>query len=287
MRAAGHGDNVRYRTERAPDLVRDSAVMNMRILLLGLALLSGCSTHPITGRDQILTLSAVQVAYADMDFALSAAAQHITAPPSCEQDCGSAAERASFAGRVKTIGTQLEAPARDMAAELHNRIGSFRIEVNGALGIGTGSSASGRIALGAGLAGLEPTDTVIAFLIAREMAHVIARHAEENSGAAIVFSALGMLLPGVNVIVRFIATTLGSGALKGSWATQQRREADEIALALLERTGLPARSVALSLESGVNRARLPDDDWGARYFESTQRVALIAAATPRYAGVGE
>jgi hypothetical protein len=115
------------------------------------------------------------------------------------------------------------------------------------------------------------------------MAHVIARHAEENSGASMVFSALGMLLPGINVIVRFVTSTLGSGALKGSWAMQQQREADEIAIALLERAGLSAFSVARALESGVKRARLPDDEWGARYFESTQRVALIAASPPRYA----
>ena len=81
--------------------------------------------------------------------------------------------------------------------------------------------------------------------------------------------------------------TLGSGALRDSWAAQQQREADEIAIALLERTGLPALSVALGLESGVKRARLPDDEWGARYFESTRRVALIAASPQRYAVFGD
>ena len=257
--------------------------MHITALLLGLALLSGCSTHPLTGRDQILALPAVQVAHADMGFALSTGAQSLAASQSCEQDCGSAEDLARFAGRVTTIGAQLEASARDMSPELFGRIDRFQIEVNDALGVGTGSSAGGRIALGSGLAGLEPTDTVLAFLIAREMAHVIARHAEENSGASMVFSALGMLLPGINVIARFVASTLGSSALKGSWATQQQREADEIAIALLERTGLSALSVARGLESGVKRARLPDDEWGARYFESTQRVALIAASPPRYA----
>lgn len=266
--------------------MRDSAVMNITALLLGLALLTGCTTHPITGREQILALPEIQGIYADMDYALSTIAQDITAPPSCEQDCGSAEDVANFPSRVKTIGTQLTASARDMSPEQFKRIGGFRIEVKESLGVGTGSSASGRIALGSGLARLEPTDTVIAFLIAREMAHVIARHAEENSGASIVFSALGMLVPGINVIVRLVATTLGAGMLKGNWATHQQREADEIALALLERIGLSARSVALGLERGVKQARLPDDEWGARYLESTQRVALIAGPPPRYAEFG-
>ena len=261
--------------------------MRIFALLSGLALLSGCATHPLTGRDQILALPAVQVAHAELGFALFTGAQSLAAVQSCEQDCGSAEDLARFAGRVETIGTQLEASARDMSPELFGRIDRFQIEVDAALGVGTGSSAGGRIALGSGLAVLEPADTVIAFLIAREMAHVIARHAEENSGASIVFSALGMLLPGINVIVRFVASALGSGALKSSWATQQQREADEIALALLARTGLPAPDVALGLETGVKRARLPDDEWGARYVESTQRVALIAASPPRYAGLGD
>ena len=268
-------------------MVSDSSAMKMASLLLGPALLCGCSTHPITGRDQILALPAVQVAYADVGFALATGARLVAAPPRCEPDCGSLEGPAKFAGRVETIGTQLETAARGMSPELFGRIDRFRIEVNGSLGVGTASSAGGRIALGSGLARLEPTDTVIAFLIAREMAHVIARHAEENSGATIVTSMFGMLLPGISAIARFVASTLGSSALKSSWATQQQREADEIAVALLERTGRSIFSVALGLESGVTHARLPDDEWGVRFVESTQRVALIAASPPRYAVLGD
>lgn len=257
--------------------------MNTIALLLALALLAGCSTNPITGRDQMVGLPLVQGVYADMDYALTTIAQDITALPSCAQDCGSAEYVARFPERVKTIGTQLETAALDASPEQFKRIGGFRIQVKESLGIGTGSSASGRIALGSGLAALEPTDTVVAFLIAREMAHVIARHAEENSGASMVFSALGMLVPGVNLVVRFIATTVGAGALKSKWATQQQREADEIALALLERTGFSVHSVAAGLETGLNRARLPANEWGARYLDSARRVALIAGPPPRYA----
>ena len=267
-------------------MVQDSAIMNMIARFMGLALLSGCSTNPITGRNQILAIPEVQVAYADVGFALSTGAQPSVASPSCEQACGGAESLARFAGRVVAIGAQLKASVRDMFPEQFARVETFQIEVNGSLGVGTGSSASGRIALGAGLAELEPTDTVIAFLIAREMAHVIARHAEEDSGASILFSTLGMLLPGINVVIRFVASKLGSGALRRSWATQQDNEADQIAISLLERTGRPALSVALGLESGMKRALLPDDEWGARYIASMQRVRLIAASPLRYAVSG-
>jgi sulfur carrier protein ThiS len=102
-----------------------------------------------------------------------------------------------------------------------------------------------------------------------------------------VFSALGMLLPGINVLVRFMATTLGSGVLKDSWQTQQQREADEIAVALLHRIGLSAGDIARGLEGEIKRARLPQNEWGERYLESEKRIALIAALPLRFAEFGD
>lgn len=253
--------------------------------LAGLALLAGCATHPITGRDQILVLPAVQAAYADAGYALTEGVRRIAATPTCEHDCPSPAAVAQLAGRVAQLGAMLEASARGMSTELFGRIDGFQIEVNHGMGVGTGSSAGGRIALGAGLAALEPADAVIAFLIAREMAHVIARHAEENSGASVVFSVLGMLLPGFNVVARFIVTSAASNALRDSWASHQQREADEIALALLERMGLSALDIAFAVQDGAESARLPDSDWATRYAESVERVVRIAAL-PRYAAAG-
>jgi len=238
--------------------------------LAALALVAGCAENPVTGRSQILALPSVQAVHANLSFALSTG---------CASDCGVAGT--GFAGRVAAIGNRLEAVARDVAPDLFRRIGKFQIGVNDAIGMRTGSSAGGRIALGSALAELEPTDVVIAFLVAREMAHVIARHAEEDSGASIVFSVLGMLLPGVNAIARFVATTAGSSALTGSWAEQQQREADEIAMVLLGRAGMPASLVALELEVGIARARLPADEWGSRYLESAQRADAIDAAQQR------
>jgi predicted Zn-dependent protease len=128
---------------------------------------------------------------------------------------------------------------------------------------------------------------VIAFLVAREMAHVIARHAEEDSGASLVLSALGALLPGFNVVERFVATTLGGDALKGSWEAKQQLEADEIAIALLERTGVSALSIARSLQDEAKHEHLPDSEWGARYAESLRRATLIATTSPRYTVSGD
>ncbi len=248
-----------------------------------MALLSGCATNSITGRNQIIALPAVQAAHADLSFAVATGVQGIAALPACPQHCGNAAALAAHARKVAEIGARLEVAARGISPELFDRISGFQIETSNTLGTGTGSSAGGRIVIGNGLAALEPTDAVIGFLIAREMAHVIARHAEENSGAAILFSALGMLFPGFHIVARIAATRIGANALASSWEAQQQREADEIAVALLEFTGLTARVIALELDIGVRGERLPAGEWGRRYLESTRYVESIAASPPRYA----
>jgi len=264
--------------------------MKMTVFIAGIALLSGCATNSITGRQQILAIPSVQAAYADARFALTAGVQQVASVLPCAQDCAGGEGIAKFSRRVMDIGAKLEAAARKDFPEAIERIGQFQIEVSDSRGMDTRSSAGGRIVLDAGLARLDPTDTVLGFLIAREMAHVIAQHAEEDSGASLVLSALGtLLLPGFNLIIRYAVTTVASSALKGSWAADQLREADEIAVALLERTGVSAPYIALDLENGVKRVLLPDDDWGMRYLESTQRVVEMAvngALPPSYSASG-
>ena len=249
--------------------------------LLACGLLSACSTNPMTGRAQILALPALQSVHADVGFELADGVRRMAAALPCEADCLRAETRTELAGRVAAIGAELQAAARQLSPELFTRIEGFRLELSETLGAGSSSSARGRIVIGAGLSGLEPTDVVIAFLIAREMAHVIARHDEENSGASLLVSALGYLVPGVGILGRLLVTTLGAGALKHSWAAEQRIEADAIAVELLEKTGTPVAVAAVELIDGINRSRLLGDDWGARYLESAQRVAGIAAAAVR------
>lgn len=247
--------------------------------LAGLVLLCACSTHPITGREQILALPAIQAAHADIGYVLATGAQAVVHSAACARECADTAERAKFVERVRSAGRSLEVLAFAMAPDLRARIGGFDIEVLDALGAGTASSAGGRIALGSGLAALGPTDTVLAFLVAREMAHVIARHAEENAGISLLVSAFGMLLPGVNAVVRLAVTTASASALKHSWAGQQQREADEIAVTLLERAGLAPGNVALGLEVAIEHAQFPDGEWGMHYRDSTLHVLWLASTS--------
>ena len=242
-------------------------------------LLAGCSTNPVTGRDQIVGLPAVQ-AHADISRVISSKAQRFSSPDACDHACRALEKH--FEAQVKRIGGQLETAARNMSPELFERIPAFSIDVDSTAGLSTGSSAGGRISLGGGIARLEPVDDVTAFLLAREMAHVIARHDEEDSGARILFSAVTALLP-VAMIARLLASAVGSNALMSTWAEKQQREADEIALALLVRTGRSVAGVSKSLTIGFKKDRLTDSVWATRFKESVQRVAQVAQSAPQYA----
>ena len=243
-------------------------------------LLAGCSTNPVTGRDQIVGLPAVQ-AHADISHVISSKAQRFSSPDACDYACRT--QEKLFEAQVERLGAQLETAARNMSPDLFERISSgFAIEVDATAGVSTASSAGGRISLGGGIGRLEPADDVTAFLLAREMAHVIARHDEEDSGARILFSAVTALLP-VAMIARLLASAVGANALMSTWAEKQRREADEIALALLVRTGRSVAGVSKSLATGFKKDRLADSDWATRLKESAQRVAQVAQSAPQYA----
>jgi Zn-dependent protease with chaperone function len=271
----------------------------LRVLCVtGIAVIAGCAVNPSTGRNQLIALPAAQIAHADMSFALAAAAQGLAPASPCARTnrseplagttfsaCPSAETIARFAHQVERIGAELATEARNLAPELFTRISAFHIGVETDIDAGTASSAGGRIALAADLAVLDPTDDVVAFLIAREMGHVIARHGEEDAGARMAFSVLTAMVPVGGLIVRFAASMLGSQFLKTTWAEPQRREADELALALLDRCQRSPAIIALNLRIGLKRERLPEDAWGVYFAQSIERVDAIALARPNGAQI--
>lgn len=256
--------------------------------ILAFALLTGCSTNPNTGREQFLALPAVHAVQAKMGFSLLAGGLPLVPSAACGRvsptgpqaaatglRCAEAEQTAKFVRQVERIGTELAAEARVFAPELFQRIDDFQIGVHQDMNGGTGSSARGRIVLSSELSRLDPTDDVVAFLIAREMGHVIARHDEEDAGVRMVFSALTALIPGFSVIGKFAASSLGALGFTRTWATQQRREADEIALALLERTDRSRAVIALNLRAGLNREQLRAGQWDTQFAESADWVSSM------------
>ena len=273
---------------------RAGMILRRLLCLSGIAVLAGCAINPATGRNQLMALPAVQSAHANMGYTLSTAAAGLAPSPLCAgtgqgesaavesgTSCPGAADMARFLQQVQRTGAGLSTEAQSLAPEVFARIGAFDIAVQAGVGEGTSSSAGGRIVLASGLAALHPTDDVVAFLIAREMGHVIARHGEENSGARLAFSALTAVVPIGGLMVKFAASLLGSQALQSSWAERQRLDADEIALVLLERSGRTPDVIAFNLRVGLKRERLPQGEWGSQFARSMARVTHIALARPQ------
>lgn len=277
----------------AASIVRP-AHMNLSDWLLcaiSLAVIAGCAVNPSTGRRQLIVLPAAQIAHSNIGFSLSTVAQNLTFSSACAavrqghkgasasaQLCPGAEEMKKFKLQVERVGAKLAAEIHEYAPEMIVNNSGFHIGVAGTISASTVSNVDGRILLASDLAALEPTDDVVAFMIAREMGHVIARHGEEDSGARIAFSTLTALLPAGGVIAKFIASLAGSQVLKATWAEAQRREADEIALVLLQRCGRSAATIAFNLKVGLRRGLLSTGEWNMYFAQSIERVSAIVLA---------
>jgi len=180
--------------------------------------------------------------------------------------------------QIQRVAAPLETAARGLFPAVMQRIGAFEPYVARAEQIETRSSATGKIAINRGLERLVPTDDWMAFVLAREMGHVLAGHHESNSTASIVTSVImNLLLPGSSLIKSAISAA-GSEIAASSNAPQQVREADEIAIRLLETAGYDLRAVALSLATGPSAAQMGEGTWSDKLGESSAQ--LIAKARP-------
>lgn len=196
--------------------------------------------------------------HADIGFSISAssrmdlackAAGNCLAPMEPDADV-------RFAMQVERVAAVLQNGAREAYPDLAQRVpglldNRFDVYVVAGDEPGSASSANGRIALNAALGQLAPYDEWLAFVIAREMGHVIARHHEENSAASIATSLiLNLLLPGSGLLKSAIAAG-GAGIAASSKREVQAPEADAIALELLAASGYELDEIALALRIGA------------------------------------
>lgn len=193
-----------------------------------------------------------------------------------------AAANAAFAAQVKRIAASLESAAKIAYPEAMARIGAFDVYIGESDELGTMSSGSGRIAINGGIAKLNPTDDWLAFVIAREMGHVVAGHHDSNSGASIVVSLLmNLVVPGSGLIKSAIAFA-GSQIAAGSKHDKQLVEADAAAVKLLDGAGYPAKSVVLNLKLNPLSEETSKGSW-AESFRTSTRNLIATVDGPRAA----
>lgn len=267
-----------------------------RVLLLLLPFfVTACATSP-GGRTQVVAPPALQgfsAVYSEFDMHL----QLVTAAdaPSCQAaEC--AADRA-FDQRILALGRRLADTAFRQYADLQMRFPRFEFIVADKLDAGAASSAAGTVVIFRGVRRLELDDAALAFVLAREMSHVIAGHHDENvTTSVLVAVAAQIFLPVLNIGSLFSASTAAATTAASSTATTsavasvasfagsrvlrandrplQVREAEAMAMRLLAAAGWGGREVSDQLQA--LRPALPAEaDWTAELRESTLRIASL------------
>jgi predicted Zn-dependent protease len=273
-------------------------MLRITLCLILAAFLAGCATSP-EGRARLVAPSALQgfsAVYSEFDMRL----QLVTAAdaPSCsEAEC--AADRA-FDQRIVMLGRRLADVAYRQHADLLMRFPRFEFIVADKADAGAASSAGGTVVIYRGVRRLDLDDAALAFVLAREMSHIIAGHHDENVATSVLVSiAAQILLPALNIArgaaaafsssaaattaassavattaITSAASFAGARALRANERPQHVREAETMAMKLLVAAGWDGRDVSDQLEA--LRPALPDEtSWIAELRESAQRIASL------------
>jgi len=257
------------------------------LLLPASLVLGGCVATTGSGRTQLVAPQPVSAAYSEINLQrnLLLADSRACRPDTC-------AAVAAFNKQVLRVGERL---VRAAAAEARDRpIPRFDIRFLDTTEQSTASSAAGSIVVHGGVRELGLDDPALAFLLAREMGHVLGRHHEEDSATNLTFSVIGSLLLPVGNLLRGAAAALsatdgiaaattaasflGATAAKATYRHDQLREADLLALQLTTRAGWSVDEVAVALAALA--PRLKDEGWSGDLLASKARLDQLTAGPP-------
>lgn len=273
--------------------------------LLLLFFVTACATSP-EGRSQLVPpqpLQGFSAVYSEFDMHLQLVTA-TNAPTCAEAEC--AADRA-FDQRILALGRRLADVAYRRYPDLYLRFPRFEFVIADKADPGAASSAGGTVVIFRGVRQLALDDAALAFVLAREMSHVIGGHHDENVTTSILVAvAAQILLPVLNIArgaaaafsggatttaaattastavtttaMASAASFAGSRALRASYRPQQVREAEVMAMKLLVAAGWEGREVSDQL--AALRPPLPDEpDWTEELRESARRLTGLVQAS--------
>jgi hypothetical protein len=253
--------------------------------------LAACSMTPVVDRPRIVDVPLAGV-QSDLEFSITRAS---LADISCAVNSACTTESGQGGGRfiardVERIAGLLEKGALKQYPDLawctpKLSGGCFDVYVVEGDEPGSSSSANGRIALHAALGRWQAYDGVLAFVIAREMGHVIARHHEENSSVSIATTVLLNIFMPVSGLFKSLMSMGGARLAANSNRDVQAMEADAIAFKLLEASGFRPKDVARSLL--MVPVALDESSWSrsfrksSNYFVAAVRTSESAVASAK------
>lgn len=244
-----------------------TAFVRPRPFVLAIAVLGVCAISP-QAHAEISAPAAISDIYSDVNMHVYLATAKSVSALCADDECTPNRE---FDQQVQGLGARLSEAAFDTYPDLNKRIKQFEFVVAEKEELGSTSNAAGKIVVFRGVQELHFDEQALAFVMAREMGHIIGGHHDENTGTSILISVLvGVLFPVSNIFNALqgsaavanatsstFATTAassatsyaGSQALLASVKPDQLREADAIAVKLLAGLGWSGRDTADILEA--------------------------------------
>lgn len=200
------------------------------------------------------------------------------------------------------LGTRLAQSAFETYPDLTKRFDKFEFVIAEKASQGSVSSAAGTVVIFRSVQKLCLGEEALAFLIAREMGHVIGRHHDENSATSILFSVLAAvfmpvtnLISGSAALAQTASTTamstaaasaasfIGSKVTIANYKLDQLHEADAIALSLLGRLGWNKNDIADALVASTRV--MGDDSWSKDLRASAEDAVRLAGAQNSITGL--
>ena len=158
----------------------------------------------------------------------------------------------AFDQQVQRLGAQLARSAFELYPDLKGRVASFNFSVVDKAQLGTTSDSTGSVLIFSHTGRLQLSDDSVAFMLAREMGRVIWQHHDEDTATSISFSILAkFLLFPASAIYSTVASFAGARAVTASYRSDQLREADTVALALLAKQEWNAQGIAATLDQSL------------------------------------
>lgn len=249
------------------------------------SLLSACATSQ--DRVHLNAPNPITDMYSEAEVKLSLAIEP-SLPSNCQfEQCDA---DTAFTQQVADLGARLQASAFVQYPELKQHIKAFNFEISNKAEPGTASTSRGKVVVFRGVQKMQLDDTALAFVMAREMGHVIAKHHHENTSHRILLSvAMALLFPAYNLIngsttavqISSVASTttttatsmLGSKLMMASLKPEQLVESDRIALGLLHSLGWQLQDIAASIDSYLPQAK--KNAWLTDYGISTEHIQAI------------
>ena len=223
------------------------------------------AAQAVTDHNEVDPIEGISGIYSDMEMRMRLAAK-----PNAQECSGEAClSNQQFDARVLVIGEHLAKSAYEVYPELKKKVPNFVFSVADKQVLGSASNAGGTVVIFRGIQHLDLGDEALAFIVGREMGHVIANHHKSNAKTRLLISALAaVLFPAVGILSASSAATQATAAstslltsvastatsIVGSEVAMSRikpgqlTEADDVSISILTRTGLTTAEVAQSLE---------------------------------------